>query len=527
MTKDFRFYSAPRPSRRHDLSLAPQDSGSGTEGFAVLRRPWAVSKGANRTAFLLIVILISCLSHNTHAQCNCTHTFTPGATVINGNEQGIQPGDTICIEAGNYEFLRFQEIRGTDAAPVTITNCGGQVVIHNDDRAYGLVLEGASTFVHLTGTGDPATEYGFDISAPDREPWPGVALVLGDKSTNFEVDHMEIHHTGFAGVTCKTDPLCDGSADQDVFVQRNVSLHHLYVHDTGGEGFYIGSTQSSGHTITCDGNQETHQPHYLDGIQVHHNIIERTGWDGAQIGMARSDCAFYANTIVDVGSAGEQYQQQGLQIGAFSSCEVYNNIIMDGPVMGIIVLGAGDSRFYNNLIVDFGEDGIYANQQDFAAGATWQFFYNTIVDYARNGLRVHGADLGGIVAQNNLIVGAEGHLAIGNEVPNVTEAGNVTVTSGDGVFAGNDDYHLAETSPARGTGTAVDIDFDLDGQLRAVPPSAGAYEYAEDSPGADSDIDPPTSSPTSESDDSSGDNAGCGCHVRRTQHLFSILFLLI
>ncbi|MBN2530348.1 MAG: right-handed parallel beta-helix repeat-containing protein [Deltaproteobacteria bacterium] len=475
--------------------------------------------------FLLLISVCSLFKTAiAHAQCDCTHTFSPGATVINGTEEGIQPGDTVCIMAGNYEFLRFKEVHGSAAAPVTITNCGGQVVIHNEDRAYGLVMEDGSSFFHLTGTGDAAVTYGFDISAPDKDPWPGVALVLGGKTTNYEVDHLEIHHTGFAGVTCKTDPLCDGSADQAVFVQRDVALHHLYVHDTGGEGFYIGSTQSNGHTITCDGNQEVHQPHYLEGIHVHHNIIERTGWDGAQIGMARSDCAFYANTIQNVGGAGEQYQQQGLQIGAFSTCEVYNNIIMDGPVMGIIILGAGNSRFYNNLIVNFGEDGIYANQQDFGAGSVYEFYYNTIVEYTRNGLRVHGVDLGGVVARNNLIIGAEGQLAIGNEVPNVTETTNLVFTSTDGLFAGAGDFHLSATSAARGTGAAVvDIDFDLDGMLRATPPSVGTYEFAADSPGQ-SDIDPPAPVIPSSNDDS--DSSGCGCMLTASADFFSILSLI-
>ncbi|MBN2671876.1 MAG: right-handed parallel beta-helix repeat-containing protein, partial [Deltaproteobacteria bacterium] len=269
-----------------------------------------------------------------------------------------------------------------------------------------------------------------------------------------------------------------------------------------------------------------HQPHFLDGIFVHHNIIERTGWDGAQIGMARSNCAFYANTIQNVGSGGVEYQQQGLQIGAYSSCEVYNNIIMDGPVMGIIVLGAGNSRFYNNLIVNFGEDGIYANQQDFAAGSAWEFYYNTIIGYTRNGLRVHGADLDGVVAQNNIIAGAEGQLAIGNEVPNVTESNNLTPSSTDGLFIRDSDFHLIETSPARGAGTPItDIDFDLDGQLRAAPPAVGAYEFTEDSPGKADDIEPPA--PVSPSDNYNvADENGCGCRQILSTSFQSILQLI-
>lgn len=462
------------------------------------------------------------------SQCDCDHTVEPGATIVNGSELGILPGDRVCIATGEYEFLRFQKINGTPDAPITITNCGGLVTIWNNDRAYGLVMEEASSYFHLTGTGDSALQYGFDISAPDKEPWPGVALVLGDKSTNYEVDHLEIHHTGFAGVTCKTDPQCDGSADRDVFVQQDVSLHHLYVHDTGGEGFYIGSTQSNGHSLTCDGTQEVRQPHFLEGIHVHHNMIERTGWDGAQIGMARRDCAFYGNTIVDVGSEGVNYQQQGLQIGAFSSCEVYNNIIMDGPVMGIIVLGASDSRFYNNLIVGFGEDGIYANPQDFGADATWEFFFNTIVDYSRNGLRVHGADLGGVTAVNNLIVGEKGQLAIGNEVPGVTESNNLVVNSAEGLFVSASDFHLSETSAARGAGAVTDIDFDLAGVTRPEPPSVGAYEHADDGLGQ-STIEPPT--PVAPSENTEGaDDSGCGCrhaHAPFKATIFSLFLTLL
>ena len=454
--------------------------------------------------------------------CDCDHELQPGALTVNGDELGVQPGDRICVQAGAYEFIRFESIQGTDAEPVVITNCGGQVRIHNEDRAYGLVVGESSQHFRLLGTGDPAHEYGFRVSVPATDPWPGVGLSLVGRSTNYEVSHIEIHDTGFAGVSAKTDPLCDGSADQDVFVQRDVEIHHLYVHDTGGEGFYVGSTQSDGQTINCDGVDEVHQPHYLEGIHLHHNLIERTAWDGMQVGMARSDCAVYANTIVDVGLAGVEYQQQGLQVGTYSSCEVYGNVIQDGPAMGIIVLGAGPTRIYNNLIVDFGGDGIYANHRDVGVPATYDFVFNTIVGYGESGIRVFGPQLGPSAARSNLVVGAAPQITAGGDV-SFSDENNVVVASvSEAGFVGAEDYHLADDSPARGAGAVVDgIGFDLEGRQRADPPSAGAYEHVSDSPGeggAPGEPPPPprgggggsASEPGGGSDEA---DAGCGCRA--------------
>ncbi len=466
------------------------------------------------------------LSCSARAQdCDCDHQVSPGTGTVNAAELGVLPGQRVCVQAGDYDFIRFQQVRGTAEAWVTIVNCGGQVRVHNPDRAYGLVIEGESQYFRLLGTGDPDQTYGFRVSVPAVDPWPGVGLALGDKSTNYEVSHIEIHDTGFAGVTAKTDPVCDGSADQDQFVQRDIELHHLYVHDTGGEGFYVGSTQSDGQTITCDGTDEVHQPHFLEGVRLHHNLVERTAWDGMQVGMARADCLVYANTISGVGSAGVEYQQQGLQIGTYSSCEVSGNVIHDGPVMGIIVLGAGVTRIHNNLITGFGEDGIYANHRDVASAATYDFFFNTIVDYGGTGIRVFGAELAASSAVDNLLVGPSPHISAGSEV-DWSEDHNVTLEAASTAgFVGVDDYHLRDASPARGAGRPLpDIDHDLEGRLRADPPSVGAYEHAGDSPGqagATTEPPPPLStggtSSTTEDDAStgSGERSGCGCRAGR------------
>lgn len=438
--------------------------------------------------FLLVAMMVLAAPLNTLAQCECDHVIPLDAGTWNGTENGVAPGERVCVSAGEREFLRLQSIRGSAESPVEVINCGGQVVIHNEDRAYALVVEDGSAFFHITGTGDPDFEYGFDISAPATEPYPGVGLWLVGLSTNYEADHLEIHHTGFAGVSAKTDPLCDGSADRANFTQYSTHLHHLYVHDTGGEGFYIGSTQSDGQTINCDGTSEVRDVHFLEGVEIHDNLIENTGWDGAQVGMARSGCRIYRNTIRHVGMAREMYQMQGLQIGTHSACEVFANVIEDGTANGIIVLGAGELFVHSNRIVGFPDgDGIYANHRDQMPGVRYRFAFNTIVNVGNGGITVFGGALGASEATGNLVVGSGEGIAAGGDV-DWTDSNNIVLaTAVEAGFVGDGDYHLGEGSPARGAGRAVEgIEFDLEGYPRASPPSAGAYEYRE--PGVDAGV---------------------------------------
>ncbi|MCB9599096.1 MAG: hypothetical protein H6721_11450 [Sandaracinus sp.] len=490
-----------------------------------------------RTALTFFSVCISVASASlVHAQCECDHEVGLDVRELDG--AAFEPGDRVCILAGEREFLRISNLAGTDEAPITILNCGGLVRIHNEDRAYALVVEGGSHHFHLTGTGDPSLTYGFEISAPDREPYPGVGLWLLGRSTNYEVDHLEIHDTGFAGVSAKTDPTCDGLADADRFTQRDAWLHHLYVHDTGGEGFYVGSTQANGQTIRCDGAEEVHMPHFLEGIRVTDNLVEDTGWDGMQVGMARSDCLVARNVIRRVGLEGVEFQQQGIQIGSFSACEVASNVVMDGPASGLFLVEAAESWVHDNLVVGFDDaDAIYANVRDRSPGARYRFHFNTVVGYERNGITVFGGILGPSEAIGNLVVGTGDGIGAGGDVEWTASHNVVVATVGEAGFVGADDYHLLEGSPARGAGQAVEgLDRDLEGYPRADPPSAGAFEYRV--PGVDAgpiatvdagtarrDAGTPSGSDGGATAEPS-DGGGCGCASTNASGAWSSLALV-
>ena len=81
--------------------------------------------GAQAPAYTPIV------AAGSHAQCNCNFTISAGAGTINfdGVQQGVKPGDVICLATGLRERINFSNITGTPANPVRITNCVGQAFL--------------------------------------------------------------------------------------------------------------------------------------------------------------------------------------------------------------------------------------------------------------------------------------------------------------------------------------------------------------------------------------------------------------
>ncbi|MBI3203887.1 MAG: right-handed parallel beta-helix repeat-containing protein [Myxococcales bacterium] len=419
------------------------------------------------------------------ADCGCDHSVPASQTSVKGGTLGVKPGDVVCIEAGKRPFLILEDLVGTEAAPVTIKNCGGRVEIANADKGYGLLVNRCKYF-HLTGTGDPAHEYGFDVSATRTGPdYSASGVPVGDLSTDYEIDHLEVHHTGFAGFILKTESRCDGTANLGKFVQRNTRVHHTWVHDTGGEGFYVGSTGYGGRKFTCNGVETVLYPHEHDGVSLHDNRIENTGWDGLQVGVTPKNCEVYANLIRGVGkTATDPVQTRGIQIGGASACKVYDNTLIGGPTIGIFVLGAAATWVANNLIVDFTEDGIYGNDQKLGAigGSSYAFVHNTVVRSGGAGLRLFGNLTKGNGVVNNLFVESGEKYGIGGDV-DATDAGNVelgSVAEASFEAPASDLFRLKAGSPARDVGVVLSgfgVSHDHDGVARDAKPDVGAFEY--------------------------------------------------
>lgn len=428
-------------------------------------------------------------------ECDCDFVIEPDVQQANGAQLGVGPGDSVCVRAGAREFLRLYEFVGSSEQWIEIRNCEGVVEIDNDDRGYGLTMDG-SRYVRITGAGDPAHEYGFRIRASREGPdYSASGVVVAGLSSDYELDHFEVYETGFAGFSLKTEPTCDGSANLGNFVQYDTRIHHHWIHDTKGEGIYFGSTGYGGREYECNGETVTLYPHEHHGADIHHNLIENTGWDGAQVGVTPIGCRVHHNIIRDVGLGGVQYQQQGLQIGGGSSCEIWANRLERGPTNGIFILEAADTLVRDNLVIDFGETGIYANDNQKFAGASYRFVHNTVLRSSKWGIAIFGPGLVENIGWNNIVLeSGQADLAPGGDVDwdaqnNITgiaiaELGFVDPSSGD--------FHLREDSMAVGAGRAASewSMTDLDGVPRdPAAPDVGAYEFTTEPPPGDGDGD--------------------------------------
>lgn len=162
--------------------------------------------------FLFLLILTSSIA--AAQPCNCDHTILTGETYIDGYQLGVQPGDTVCIMAGKKKFLNLFNFEGTAASPVVFINCGGLVEIGDPGWHYACVIGKSHNFI-FTGSGDPAFTYGITI----KDTKKGVSgLAIG--GSDFEIDHIEVAHTGFAGIMAKTDPDCDPASWQENYTMQ-------------------------------------------------------------------------------------------------------------------------------------------------------------------------------------------------------------------------------------------------------------------------------------------------------------------
>lgn len=300
--------------------------------------------------------------------CNCDVTLTGlSSTSINliwASQTSYTPGDTICIPAGTYAGLRFYDFAGTAAAPLVITNCGGKVEIL--ETVYSGIAFKNSKYIRITGTGDAAHTYGIHI----KETTSGASVGVGieDLSTDFEIDHIEIENTGFAGIMAKTDPSCSKPETWRIngFVLENLNIHDNYIHDIGAEGIYVGYT--GGYKIKsnrkCSGTYVF--GHWLKNVDIHNNLLENIGWDGIQLNLVNENGKIRDNYIYNYGTENKYAQDFALSIGG-GVYQVYNNYIENGPSgvgQGMQFISAeSGTKIFNNVLVRPDFHGIFMHNR--------------------------------------------------------------------------------------------------------------------------------------------------------------------
>jgi hypothetical protein len=409
------------------------------------------------------------------------HTLT-----IDGTTLDVQPGDTICLDAvAKYggAFI-FKNINGTDAKPVIITNCGGTVNLKVTDKAWNFKVA-ASKHFRVTG-GDTEGYYGIRMTGSTA-----TGFVVTDLSTDFEVDHLEVYGMGFAGIMAKMDPTCDDASVRPNYVMKNVLLHDNFVHDTEGEGFYIGSTSYGGKDVDGCG---TRYPHTIEGIKIYNNHVLRSGYDGIQLSCATKDAAIFDNVIEDYATKNQLTQQTGIEIGDGSVANCYRNLISKGTGDGIACFGIGSNVIHDNMIVNAGQNGIFTDARSATNGDGVKVLHNTIINPGKTGISIYTSALPHNVCVNNIIVNPGFYGQWKNDAfindknnPLYLVSGNITTLKIDEVKFANSkkqNFRLQSSSPAIDGGAdissyEINVDFYKVNRKNGSAYDIGASEFTE------------------------------------------------
>lgn len=412
----------------------------------------------------------------------CTYVVPVSQSTIDGTALGIKAGDVICLNAAfKYGTLTFKNIVGTAVKPVVITNCGGTINLVVSGRPFNFKMS-QSRYFRITG-GNVAGQYGIRISGSTVN-----GMVLCELSTNFEVDHVEVSHVGFAGIMAKTDPTCDDATIRGNFTMRNISLHDNYVHDTGGEGFYIGHSFYDGYNTACG----MRLPHTIEGSKIYNNLVRNSGWDGIQLSCATKNAAVYHNTVENYAVANKKDQMSGIILGAGTGGRCYGNLIKGGKGPGMSVFGLGDNVIHDNIIVDAGQMGIFCDERN-TPGNGFSFINNTIINPKAEGIRLYAEKVPMNVVVNNLIINPGSYATYGENSYLLKLNSSVRVDLRNNYFtrslsavhfvnAGAGNYHLASNSPVINQGANIDVfaitqDFYRTARVKGAACDIGASEY--------------------------------------------------
>jgi len=448
-----------------------------------------------------IILLFAFLSGFISASSSFAKSYQVGIALsaFDANQWGVMPGDTIIIEPGKRKILRISNVLGDSLNYVLIRNGNGDVIIENDDLFYGLAMSNCK-FFRLTGSVQNDSCYGIRILKTGKG---ASGLGLAELSSNYEVDHIEIANTGFAGIFALSQPTCDLSANKGFFEQRNCIIRNTYIHDTCGEGMYIGHSFYTGYTIKCDGEDTKLFPHEIKGLKVYDNLVVNAGYDGIQICSAVEGTEVYNNRIINYGVANEIMQHSGIQIGAGTKLRCYNNQMLNGSGTGIVMMGLADSYIYNNLIVNAGKNffpddlalriyGIFVDDRLTYPGTSQYILNNTIISSKADGIRFISKLSSKNMIVNNMIVSPGANYSYSS-----SDSKFIYLPNGVDVQCLNNYYSNFIFPDALAGGVQSIVDFlknfpvadkgvsvseygvmsDMTGVARSISPTIGAFEF--------------------------------------------------
>jgi hypothetical protein len=277
-------------------------------------------------------------------------------------------------------------------------------------------------------------------------------------------------------------------ADHPGLWREGILIERNYVHNTQGEGMYVGP------------NYHEHDLPLRD-VEIRYNRVEDTGWEGINTkSLWAGNNSIHHNVVIRAGSNGsllnKPTQYSGINNNA-GTLKIYNNWVEKTGQHGIQVWNAegpmtseGKGPFtvsiWNNVIIDAGalwkshmanSYGINVGAADGCEKPVPTIYNNTIVEARESAIRLTRNVGNGIVRDN--IVASAGSNPI--SVPaNIALANNEIGSVAEMAFvdAGQRDFRLTSGSPGRNSGGSgfPQTDYDDVARPQDGAPDVGAFE---------------------------------------------------
>lgn len=242
--------------------------------------------------------------------------------------------------------IAFYDFKGTAEQPYIITIDSQEPFEWNWFYWFGLNFANCEHIV-FDGRGYNNLDFGFKVIAMPE--FANTAIQCSGLCNELEFFGIEIYKADFAGFMIKADP----SANQPqywwpTYKHNNLRIHHCYIHDTTGEGSYLGHYNPNWYEGTnSQGESVRYRAHHLYNPRIYRNIYKHQGYDNFQLNNAENAEICY-NVFIDGGYRMEKDQTSALALGL--SGKIYNNIIYDHFGPGIQILCMGDVEIFNNII---------------------------------------------------------------------------------------------------------------------------------------------------------------------------------
>jgi hypothetical protein len=290
------------------------------------------------------------------ANPNHEMVITPGTTIVLSKAVGFNEDDFYRIELSN--------LRGTAENPIIITFDSASPLSLNF-LSWNCIAIIDCEHVIIDGRGYQNIPLGLkmqsDLETNESVGAGKIGIQVAGITTDIEIHNMECFHVTFAGIMAKNDPVYNDPTTQRYdpvtnpvgMLMDNLVIHHINVHDVGGEGLYLGYFDTSLLEREVDGITYTYRAHQLKDCKVFRNEFRRCAWDSVQLNSGSGNVEIAYNLLEDSGYYGEINQNTCMSVSLAG--KIYGNRVYGGTGLAIQIGALGEVQIFNNLIYNNGE----------------------------------------------------------------------------------------------------------------------------------------------------------------------------